>query len=232
VRSLSALRALWFGLVDPRRVQEVIPDTAVAVFATAVLVLSLTMTAGTLLEGGDPLLLAESSTLTGSAATMLTQGDVDLTSPQRQFTAVYGGALISAIVGIAALAGMFWILARFMTDQPLTFSMSLASVGATALIEVVKALVMTPLHLLTHTNRIGLHAGVFLDPSSHPYLFAWLQRFDAFNLWQYLAAAVILATWTGLHHRYGVVIGSVVFVIVQLLFGGMTVVAWILSQAS
>jgi hypothetical protein len=232
LRILTAIQALWYGIVDPRRVQQVIPDTAVAVFAAAVLLLSLGRTAATFLEAADERLQAESAALSFQATPLVSSADVDLTSPQRQFTAVFGGALLSTILGIAVLAAMLWIMTRFLTNEDLSYSKALESVSAASSIEVLKLLITTPLHLLTHTNRSGLHAGLFVDPSSQPFLFAWLQRLDLFNLWLYLAAAIIIATWQGLHYRFGIVVGGVTYVVVQVLFGGFTLIAWMLSLAS
>ena len=232
MRSLAAIRALWFGITDPGRVPAEIKDAAVAVFATAVLLLSLTMTAATLVESTDVVLQKESSVLARGAQNLLGSEQVDLSSSQRRFTAVLGGALMNAIISTVVLGVMFWILLRFMTDQPISYLTALAGVSAMSGIDVVKSIAMTPLHLLTHSNRIGLHAGIFTDPSSHPFLFAWLQRFDVFSLWQYLAIGAVLAISAHLHHRYGLVVGGVVFLIVQLLFGGLTLVAWVVAQSA
>ena len=233
MRFVNALKALWFGLTDPRRVEKVKPETAVAVFATAVLVLSLTMTAMTFIEATDPALTAESEMLSkGGMLQFAEEETVDLSSGQRQFTAIFGGALISSVVSLVTLAGMFWIFVRFLTDQPLTYSMAIGGVASTVGIDVARALVNLPMHLLTHTNRVGAHLGVLVDPASDPFWFAWLQRVDLFSIWQYLAVGVILTSWSGLHHRFGIVVGTVVFLVVLAVFAGFTLVAWIFAQGA
>lgn len=228
-RLISAFRALWVGLTAPSRFAERSADTAVAIFAAAVLVLSVVTTASTFLESSDAVLAGE-MTLLGSIQQQAGADTVDLSSSQRQFTAMYGGALIRSIISIAVLAGAFYLLGRFLTDQPFTYSMSIGAVASTALIDVLQQLVYVPLHLLTHTSRYGLHAGIMVAPSQHPFLFAWLQRFDVVMWWQYVAIAMALGSLTGLHRNYGYVVGSVVFVVVQLIFGGFALVAWITAQ--
>jgi hypothetical protein len=127
------------------------------------------------------------------------------------------------------LAGLFLVLMRFMTDAPVTYGMAITSVSATALIQVIDLLMSTGAHMVFGTLRAGLHAGVTMDPASSPMLFTWLQQISLPSLWQYLAASVALATWGGLHARFGIVVGLVVWVISRLVHGGFTLVGWILS---
>ena len=51
------------------------------------------------------------------------------------------------------------------------------------------------------------------------------------GLWQYLAIGVILATWSGLHHRFGIAVGAVVFTVALAIFGSLAIVAWVFSQS-
>ncbi|RPI68376.1 MAG: hypothetical protein EHM43_05085 [Ignavibacteriae bacterium] len=230
-RLASAFKALWFGLVSPQRLSDITTESAVAIFAAAVLVLSVTNTATAFIEGSDPALSAESKTLLSYQPGLSSGGEqVDLSSSQRQFTAVFGGALIRAIISMAVLAGLFYLIARFLTDQPFRYSLAIAAVGSAVLIEVIQSAVTVPAHLFFHTSRAGLHLGAFIAPTQHPFLFAWLQRFDVFALWQYIVIAMGLGSTTGLHYRYAFVVGPVVFTVVQLIFGGLALVAWITSQ--
>lgn len=228
-RLTAAFRALWVGLTAPYRYAEVSADSAVAIFAAAVLVLAATTTTATFIEAADPVLSAEIDLLARSQP-QSGGGNIDLSSTQRQFTAVFGGALIRSIISVAVLAGMFYLLGRFLTNQPFTYSMSIGAVASAALIDVIQQLVYVPLHVLLHTSQAGAHLGAMVAPSQHPFLFAWLQRFDLFMLWQYVAIAMALGSATGLHRRYGYVVGPVIFLVVQLIFGGLTLVAWVTSR--
>ena len=231
MQTLTAFRALWWGIRDPRTIEQPIASTAVAIFAAAVMVLTLSATITVYIEHGNASLRAETEQLDVLGPQQMQEGAaVDTDTANRQFTAVLGGALIRSVVSVAALALVFFALTRFLTDVPVPYSRALAAVSATAGIEALRSLVSLVPHLLFESSRAGLHAGVFVAPLDHPFLFVWLQRVDLFNVWHYVAAAMALATWSNLHYRYGWIIGAVVFVVVQILMGGLTLVAWILAQ--
>lgn len=231
MQTLTAFAALWQGIRDPRHLERPIASTAVAIFAAAVMVWTLAATATVYIEHGNAALRAETEQLNVLGPQQMGAGaSVDTEAANRQFTAVLGGALIRSVVTLAAMALMFFALTRFLTDRPIPYSASLAAVSATAGIEVLRSLVSLAPHLLFETSRAGFHLGAVLQPLDHPFLFVWLQRIDIFNVWHYIAAAMALATWSDLHYRYGWVIGGVVFLVVQILMGGLTLVAWILAQ--
>jgi hypothetical protein len=119
-----------------------------------------------------------------------------------------------------------------MTDAPVTFGMALTTVSATALIGVVDVAVSVLLHSVTSTLRVGLHLGVLVDPVDHPAVFSWLQRLSLMSLWQYLAIGIGLSTWGGLHRRFGIVTGGIVWVVVGAVMGGIALVTWVVNLAS
>lgn len=230
MRIISASKALWHFLVAPWRVQEATPQTAMASFAIAVLLIAMTSTWCAMLENGDVSLAVESRILTQNAAVApVKDAQLDLSSPQRQFTGALGGALMVTIVSIAALAGLFLIMTRFMTDAPVTYSMAMVSVASSALLQCADLALTTTSHLTFHTARAGLHAGIFISPLEAPVLFTWLQRISLVSVWQYIAIAIALTTWGGLHRRFGVVVGLVVWIITMLVFGALTLVNWVVS---
>lgn len=228
MQTLAAFRALWQGLRDPRMVPTVTASTAVAIFAAAVLLMTLADTTAVYVEGGTPSLAQESAALSGRLQSTAAPATTVKGVPQREFTAALGGALMISTVSIAALAGMLWMFMRFLTNERVAYWEALGGVSATAGIDVLQTLVITPLHVLTGTIRYGFHAGVVVDPTTHPHLFLWLQRLDLFSVWHYLAAGMVVATWRSLHYRYGLVIGAVVFVVVQAAMGLLSLVSWLL----
>ncbi|MFZ9870593.1 MAG: hypothetical protein ACO3E0_05510, partial [Candidatus Kapaibacteriota bacterium] len=127
----------------------------------------------------------------------------------------------------AAMAGLLWLLMRFLTNERVGYAMALGAVSATAGIEVVQTSLTTGLHLLTGSVRYGLHLGVVVSPAEHPYLFLWLQRLDVLTAWQYIAAAMVLSVWSGVHYRYGIVVGGLVFAVVQAVFGLLSLISWL-----
>lgn len=230
MQTLRAFSALWWGLRDPRRLPVPDTTTAVAIFAAAVMMLSAVWTLTVYVERSSVILQAESAAITAAGPKDLTPAASDQASPQREFTAVLGGALMRSVVTQAAMAAMVWLLFRFLTNASVGFAASLAAVCATASIEAVRALAMAPLHVAAGSVRFGLSAGIFVAPADHPHLFLWLQRLDLLSLWHYVAACMALAVWQGLHHRYGWVVGGVTFVVVQILMGAASLVAWVLQQ--
>ena len=231
MQTLTAFRALWQGIRDPRTIERPTASTAVAIFAAAVMVLTLASTITVYVEHSNPALRAETEQLDLLGPQQMGKGaSVDTDTANRQFTAVLGGALIRSVVSMAAMALLFFALTRFLTNAAVPYSQAIAAVSATAGIEVLRSLISILPHVIFETSRAGVHLGVFLQPLEHPFLFAWLQRVDLFNVWHYLAAAMALVTWSDLHYRYGWVVGVVVFLVVQALMGGLTLVAWILNQ--
>jgi hypothetical protein len=224
---------MWNALRSPELIKDATTEVATAMFAVAVLVLSAAATIAALVEEGDPVLVAQSNALTYSSgiATDGQQG-VDLSLPQRQITGVLGGALLVTIVSSVSLAGVFWVLVRFMTDAPVTYSMALTTVSATALIGVIDVAVAVGLHSATSTLRVGLHLGVVVDPVENPALFSWLQRLSVGSLWQYLVIGIGLSTWGGLHKRFGIVTGGIVWGVVAVVMGGIALVTWVVNLAA
>lgn len=230
MRIISASKALWHFLFAPWRVQEATPQTAMASFAIAVLLIAITSTWCAMLENGDVSLAVESRILTNNAAAApVKEAQLDLSSPQRQFTGALGGALMVTIISMAALSGLFLVMTRFMTNAPVTYSMAMVSVASSALLQCADLALATTGHLVFHTSRAGLHAGLFISPLDAPAMFTWLQRISVISVWQYIAIAVALTTWGGLHRRFGIIVGLVVWVITMLIFGALTLVNWVVS---
>jgi hypothetical protein len=228
-----AIRAVWLGLVAPSRVDLADAPSSIAVFAMAVLVLTVANTASTYIETSNSQLRTEAVMGSPSVANPPAQsGQIDLTTPQRVFTANLGLALITTIVSLVLVALMLMFLHRFLTNQQSLFSTALAAVSATALIDLVRVLAYAVLHNSTGTMRWGLHAGVFVTPAQAPFLFAFLKRLDVVTWWQYVVMAMVLARNTGLHHRYGLVVGSVVFLAMLIAVGGFALVGWIVQLSA
>jgi len=230
MKFIAAFRALIDGITNPERVQRATVETALAVFAVAVMLLTATDIIATNYESADAQLIAESQAMVGPGSLLKQEGSFELSGVGRQFTAILGGSLIRNIVSLVILSALTLGVARFLTDKVYGTSMVLACVSAASGIEVIRGLVNSTFHVAFHTSRAGLHAGVFVDPISHPYWFWWLQRLDIFSIWFYLAFSIALTTWGGLHRKFGLVLGGVVFAMVQVLFGAFTVLAWIMGR--
>ncbi len=224
---------MWNALHSPEAIQQATTEVATAMFAVAVLVLSAASTTATLIEEGNPVLVAQSRALTYSSGGQTPETpELDLSLPQRQITGVLGGALLVTIISSITLAGVFWVLVRFMTDAPVTYAMALTTVSATALIGVIDTAMSVILHSTASTLRAGLHLGVLVDPVGHPAMFSWLQRLSVVSRWQYLVIGIGLCTWGGLHRRFGIVTGGVVWLIVGLVMGALALVTWVVNLAA
>lgn len=231
MQTLDALQALWQGLRDPRSVAAVSVTTAVAIFAAAVLVVTLVDTAMMFAETSSLALKTEAEALTIVVPGTESEAAVEMT-PVRRFTAAFGGALVLSTVSYAVLAGLLWLMMRFLTNERVGYAMALGAVSATAGIEVLQTLFATGLHLLTGSVRYGLHLGMAVSPADSPHLFLWLQRLDLFTAWHYVAAAMVVSTWSGLHYRYGIVVGGLVFVVVQVVFGVLSLISWLVPRVA
>lgn len=233
MRISKAFDALKNGLIAPEKVYESSIETALAIFALAVFVLATVATFSAYVEDGSADLRAEAMVLSeyGMAPSSGEEGaDPVVSTATKTFITVFGGAIMMSLGKIGVLAWVFMVLGRFMTDAVISFRIALASVGATALIDLLQGLFLVPLHLALGTVRWGLHLGSLVAPTEAPFLFTWLQRIDLFSIWQYLAIGVIMAVWSGLHKKFGLVVGSVVYVVVQLLFAAVTLLSWFTSK--
>lgn len=227
---------MWAAIVCPERIPDVRTATALSVFAVAVLLVTMASTTFQYLEAQDAELSKQAKVLGGNLGappeSSETAEGIDISTPQRVFTAILGITLLREVVSIVVLAGVLLGLMRFMTNAELGFAAAVSSVASTAGIQILGGGITTLLHLITHDVRWGIHAGIFVEPTSSPFLFAFLQRADVASAWQYLAAAIGMASWAGLDRRYGVVVGVVAWlVILTVVFGGMTMLSWIMSTS-
>jgi len=227
---------MWVAVVYPERIPDVRTATALSIFAVAVLLVTITSTAFQYLEAQDSELTKRSEAIVtqlgGSQQSAPAADGIDLSSPQRAFTAILGTTLFREVVSIVVMAGVLLGLMRFMTNADLGFGAAISSVASTAFIQIIGGGVTTLFHLLTHDIRWGLHVGIFVEPTSSPFLFAFLQRADVTAMWQYVAAAVGMASWAGLDRRFGVIVGAVTWItVLTVVFGGMSLLSWIMSTS-
>lgn len=235
MRIVHAWRVLWFALVAPTRIPKFTSEAVMATFAVAVLIVSLVSASAALYEESNPALNVETASLIPQALTWESSvegNDIDLSPSSRRFTASFGGALMVTIISSLALAGLFMFLTRFLTDAPVGFMLCLAGVSASGLIQVVDVASSTAIHSMFDTIQAGLNAGVFVSPTEKPLLFSWLQRFSIGSLWQYIVIAIAIVSWGGLHARFGIVVGAIVWILTRLLLGGFALVGWIVSHRS
>ncbi|MDZ4744598.1 MAG: hypothetical protein SGJ05_01200 [bacterium] len=257
MRSVLALRALWFAIRAPWRLHETTTRAAAATFALAVLLGSFAASGVQMWEHSDPQLVKESqqfAVVTGTTAapapaaptappaalapaalapaTPIASTDVvTLDSPARQFTALLGNNLLVFVLSIVISSGVYMLLGRFLTSEQYTFSMAFVCVSATTSIAIIGTVLTSAIHIAMHSMRFGMNAGIGVDPLQSPFLYLWLQRIDVFGVWQALATGVGLTTWVGLDRKYGYVVGAVVWLTVLLVFFGVSsIVSWILAQ--
>lgn len=226
---LDVFRAMVCALRTPWRLHEFIDRRATTFFAVAVLCVTAVNVGASLLTMADPQLAAEATRLTPVAPSGV--DNVDLSSPQRRFTAILGGAIFTSAISTLVLAGLMMLVGRFLTDKPYRFGHAVIVTSAASSVVIIRVIIETALQLATHSVRWGPHAGMFVDPATSPHLFAGAQRADLFGLWEYLVIASGLVVTQGLHHRYGYVVGSVVWLLTIILFGGATAIAALLAGA-
>ncbi len=225
----DTLRMMWMALVLPTQARLQASASTLASFALAVFILTFANTATGLWESGRPNLTRQLAV--AEMPVPKASGDVDLSLPQRAFTAHLGVTLVRVVVSLLFMSALAYALTRFLTDQQFSFGIVLTAVSSTCLIDAIRIVVYAAAHVLTDSMRWGLHAGVFVDPSQHQFLFAWLHRIDLVTWWQYVVMAMVVCTSAGLHYRFGIVVGSVVFLITVILAGGFAFVGWLMQLA-
>lgn len=225
---LDVLRAMVLAVRAPWRLAAYADRRAATFFAVAVLAVTSVKVVASVYTRADPWLQAESELLTPAPKG---DGQVDLSQPKRQFTAYLGGAVFTTIVSTLALAGLMMVVGRFLTDKPYSFGHAVIIVSSASSIAILGTIIETSLQLATHSMRWGPHLGIIVEPGSSPYMFAALQRVDAFALWEYLVVGMGLVRCYGLHHRYGLVVGLVVWLTTVLAFGAATSVASLIARA-
>lgn len=230
MKIVQAAKALWYGIRNPERVQEIPSEAATAVFAVAVLVFVLITILCSYTESASPSIAAETARLMPDMLSETQQGAVVQSTTQNGvFTTVLGVALMQTLVSTAVLAALFMILTSFLTNQRPTYSTAIIGVSASALILCIDSVITTLLHMVFGTTQAGLHLGAFVSPLHSPFLSKWLQRFSVFDLWRYIVIGMVICVRTDLHKKYGVIVGTVGYIAVNLLFGAIVLVMWILS---
>lgn len=224
---LDVFRAMVCALRTPWRLHAFVDRRATTFFAVAVLSVTAVNVGATMLTADDPHLVRENMALTPTME--VGKEHVDLSQPQRQFTAVLGGAVFVSSVSILVLSGLMMAIGRFLTDRPFRFGHAVIVTSSASSIVILRVIVETALQLSTHSVRWGPHAGIMVDPAASPHWFAALQRIDLFGLWEYIVVATGLVATQELHHRYGYVVGPVVWAVTIMLFGGATAIASLLA---
>lgn len=226
---LDVFRAMVLALRAPWRVADFVDRRATTFFAVAVLSVTAVNVVATLNTQADARLSAEAALLTPKP-----EGDnaVDLRQSGRHVTAILGGAVFTTSMSIIVLAGLMMVVGRFLTDKPYRYGHAVIVTSGASAIVILRVAIETGLQLATHSVRWGPHLGIVVDPATSPHMFAALQRVDVFTLWEYLVIAIGLVRTQGLHARFGYIVGLVVWLLMIILFGGATTVAYVLSRAS
>lgn len=230
----ASLRTLWLGLRFPSTATVASGRAALSVFAAAIMIVAATQTTVSYIEAGNEQLSSEARTseiVQQLRSKNSTNGGAEVTAPPNSFTAQLGTVLITTVIGMALLAAVLMVLTRFLTNQPVTYPLALAAVSASQLIEVARLLLYLPLHLLGGSVRYGMHAGVFVSPEQHPFLFSWLVKIDPILWWQYVVMAISISVSANLHYKYGFVVGSVVYACMLATVGGIALVAFFSFQS-
>lgn len=231
MRVFVALKTLWGALLHPTVTSIQNNSVAVAIVAAAVILLSSTYTVTALLESSNPDIAHQSKQSSVVEQLRLhdmqsSAGNVNTTAG-RAFTAQLGVSLITTIVGLAIVALLLMLLTPFLTDQPVSYVVAMAAASSSVLIEMTRLLLYLPLHVLSGSMQWGLNAGAFVPIVDHPFLFTWLAKIDPFIWWQYVVMAMVLSNSIGLHYRYGLVIGTVVYLVMIAGIGSFALLAFI-----
>ena len=231
MRVIVALKTLWGALRHPTVTSIQNSSVAVAIVAAAVILLSSAYTVTALLESSNPDIARQSmqSSVVEQLRLHDTQSNVEnaSTTAGRAFTAQLGVSLITTIVGLALVALLLMLLTPFLTDQPVSYVVAMAAVSSSALIEMARLALYLPLHLLTGSMQWGFHAGAFVSIVDHPFLFTWLAKIDPIVWWQYVVMAMVLSNSIGLHYRYGLVIGTIVYLVMVAGIGSLALLAFV-----
>ncbi len=118
-RSLRAVRAIWHGLYSPQLVFKATSDSAMAIFAIAVLLLAGTSTLVSLNELNNSALKAESAQMRETLS--IDKDSLNRIEPMEQHdvTLALGNALFFWSAGLLLMAVLCFLVGRFMLDLEL-----------------------------------------------------------------------------------------------------------------
>ncbi len=223
---VKAMRALRDAFVHPERVLLDTELRVVSMFAVAMLLLTTVNTTTAIVVQQHPQLAHQMQQVRPSESEANQEA-----VPNREFTGQLGGALVVSMGSTLALAALLYVLVRFMLNVSATFTQSLTAASAAVGIGAAGTLLLAGLQVAFGSIQAGLHLGWLVSPSTSPHLFAWLQRVNVFTAWEHMAAASVLVSAHGHHITYGRVVGVTSWLITLIVFGGFSLLAWILSGA-
>lgn len=231
MRISLAAKTMWGALWHPTVTSVQSRSNAVAVFALAVIVLTATQLVVSYCEASNSSItdqVRQSSIIEKLRDREHSAPTPDGAVPNENvFTVQLGTALITTVIGLAVAALAFALLFPFLTNQPANYFTASGAVSAAALVGVIRTLLYLAIHLATGSLQWGLHAGVFVDIVQQPFLFTWLSKIDPLLWWEYVVMAMVLSNSVGLHYRYGLVIGSLVYTVMIIGVGSLALFGFI-----
>lgn len=230
MRAASAFQTLWMALVAPSKAVLASSRDCVATMAAAVIVLVTVQTVVSYAEATSPQLASEaerSALVNQIRAGDSSQESVEIVNSERSFTAQLGTVMITTIAGLGIAGLVLMLVGRFLTNEDISFTLAIGAVASSALIDVARLVLYLPLHLLGGSVRWGIHLGAFVSPEQHPFLFSWLAKVDPLLWWQYVVMAIVMSVNVKLHYRYGIVIGTVVYLLLLSAVGGFAFVGYL-----
>jgi hypothetical protein len=218
----KALRSLRFAIVAPERLCSDPDQRALPTFAVATLVTVIVLLAAAYVKNAIPELQPQLQ--------QWSQGVPQ--SPQaHKFTAALGIAIIQSVVSIIALSGLLMVLMRFLTNASVTYSAAVIAVSGCASIANLGTIVNTAISIGLHNVNAALGPSAFVDPTAHGIVSMWLSKANAFVVWEYVSVCIGLASCSGLHSRFGMVVGVVAWIVVMCGTGAASLVVWVTSGA-
>lgn len=218
----KALRSLRFAIVAPERLCSDPDQRALPTFAVATLVTTVVILAAAMVKNSIPELHPQLQ--------MWSQG-VTPSPYAQEFTAALGNGVIQTVIRNLTLAGLLMVLMRFLANAAVTYTAAVIAVAGCASIAMLGTMVNTVISIALVNANAVLGPNVLIDSATHDILSMWLTKADAFVVWEYAAACIALASYSGLHRRYGMVVGIVAWIVVMCFTGAASLVVWITNGA-
>lgn len=220
MRVVTILRAMIDAIMAPKLTVRVCGIRTLSTLSTAVLLTVAVTTTFAYLEASHPGLHSEGEMMTQLLAPDNGEALPAIADRQGlQLTSVLGFGIMQTLIGIVLLSLLIKGLAHFLTNSTATFGCVLSIVSVTLSITILTTIMNGSLHLLTGSLRWGIHMGIFVSPAEQPLLFGALQRIGLDMIWRCFAAAIGVTSYSGLHHRFGFVVGTIACVVVLTFFG-------------
>lgn len=216
--SLSWVRGFLESIRSPEDINALRNANVWKIYIAAALLLAMSYTVSAWITWSSSALRAQMIALlslfpgmkAGSAA-----ADIGNAFP---WPAALGSTLVqTGLIGLGVQSLMMWLIQRVLLREPLRLLAVLGVTSFAASITAIGYLINAALQLATGSITMSVSLAPLWSVTDHPFLVSYMQKVDAFWLWQYAVIGLSIASFTNNSRRMGVVV-AVVGVLIHSMF--------------